>query len=91
MKNSNRLLWKVPIDCLLVMTNSFVQLGPVKSYVQMLCENQDLKFIIFAYHRVMLDSICEQLVDDDVTFIRIDGSTVTSDRPVFMDCDTLFL
>lgn len=50
----------------------------------MLCENQDLKFIIFAYHRVMLDSICEQLVDDNVTFIRIDGSTVTSDRPVFI-------
>lgn len=48
----------------------------------MLCENKELKFIVFAYHRVMMDAICEQLVNDSVTFVRIDGSTVPSDRPV---------
>ena len=59
-----------------------LQLGPVKEYVKMLSENADVKFIVFAHHRVMLDSITEQLVDDNVTFIRIDGSTLAVDRPV---------
>jgi len=58
------------------------QLGPVKDYVKMLSENADVKFIVFAHHRVMLDSITEQLVNDNVTFIRIDGSTLAVDRPV---------
>jgi len=50
----------------------------------MLSENAaDVKFIVFAHHRVMLDSITEQLVDDNVSFIRIDGSTLAVDRPVF--------
>lgn len=48
----------------------------------MLSENADVKFIVFAHHRVMLDSITEQLVDSNVTFIRIDGSTLAVDRPV---------
>jgi len=59
-----------------------LQLGPVKEYVKMLLENADVKFIVFAHHRVMLDSITEQLVDNNVTFIRIDGSTPAIDRPV---------
>ena len=48
----------------------------------MLCENKDLKFIVFAFHRQMLDGITEQLIDSSVKFIRIDGSTVGHDRPV---------
>jgi len=48
----------------------------------MLTENADVKFIVFAHHRVMLDSITEQLVNDNIMFIRIDGSTVAVDRPV---------
>jgi len=48
----------------------------------MLSENADVKFIVFAHHRVMLDSITEQLVDDNIMFIRIDGSTLAVDRPV---------
>jgi len=59
-----------------------LQLGPVKEYVKMLLESADVKFIVFAHHRVMLDSISEQLVNDNVTFIRIDGSTLAVDRPV---------
>lgn len=59
-----------------------LQLGPVKEYVKMLLENLDVKFIVFAHHRLMLDSVTEQLVDDNVPFIRIDGSTLPIDRPV---------
>jgi len=60
------------------------QLGPVKDYVKMLSENVDVKFIVFAHHRVMLDCITELLVNDNVAFIRIDGSTLAVDRPVFL-------
>lgn len=60
-----------------------LQLGPVKEYVKMLTENADVKFIVFGHHRVMLDSITEQLVDDNITFIRIDGSTLAVDRAVY--------
>ena len=48
----------------------------------MLCDNNGLKFIVFAYHHVMMNSLAEQLVDDDVKFIRIDGHTPMQDRPV---------
>ena len=58
------------------------KLGPVKEYVKMLSENADVKFIVFAHHRVMLDSITDQLVNNNITFIRIDGSTLAIDRPV---------
>lgn len=58
------------------------QLGPVKEYVKMLCENQGLKFIVFAFHHVMMDAIAEELHDSKVDFIRIDGHTPNQERPV---------
>ena len=69
-------------DAMWIRCSVTLQLGPVKEYVKMLCENADVKFIVFAHHRVMLDSISEQLVDDNIMFIRIDGSTLPVDRPV---------
>ena len=59
-----------------------LQIGPVKEYVKMLCDNQGLKFIVFAYHHVMMDGIAEQLHDEGVQYMRIDGSTPPQDRPV---------
>lgn len=59
-----------------------LQLGPVKEYVKMLCENAGLKILIFAYHHLMMNSIMEQLMEDNVKYIRIDGRTVPQDRPV---------
>lgn len=35
----------------------------------------DVKMIIFAHHRVMLDSLEEFMTKEKVEFIRIDGST----------------
>ena len=48
----------------------------------MLCENQGLKFLVFAYHHAMMDAIQEELHDSKVNFIRIDGNTPNQDRPV---------
>ena len=54
----------------------------MKDYIKMLCENQELKFIVFAYHHVMINSLAGQLMDDGIQFIRIDGTTLQQDRPV---------
>lgn len=36
--------------------------------------------IIFAHHRIMMDSIDELLVKEKVTFMRIDGETPSEKR-----------
>jgi len=48
----------------------------------MLCENQKLKFLVFAYHRAMMSGLSESLHDKHIKFIRIDGDTPPSERPV---------
>ncbi|KAK2166039.1 hypothetical protein LSH36_43g04003 [Paralvinella palmiformis] len=67
--------------CELHKQTCIAKIGPVKEYLKMLCDNNGLKFIVFAYHHVMMNSLAEQLVDDDVKFIRIDGHTPMQDRP----------
>ena len=59
------------------------QLGPVRDYVKMLCQNEGLKFLVFAHHHVMLNAVAEQLHEDKATYIRIDGNTPQHDRPVW--------
>nr|KAG5712773.1 hypothetical protein BaRGS_007370 [Batillaria attramentaria] len=56
------------------------KIGPAREYVQMLCENANLKFLVFAYHHCMMDGIQQTLWDKKVKFVRIDGSTKPSDR-----------
>lgn len=48
----------------------------------MLIENPKLKFLVFAYHRTMMNSLSETLHDKQIRFIRIDGETPPSERPV---------
>lgn len=60
----------------------FLKIGPVREYIQMLCENPHLKFLIFCYHHCMMDGVQEVLRNKKVKFIRIDGSTKPSDRQV---------
>ena len=60
----------------------FFQIGPVKDYIKMLCENADLKLLVFAHYHIMMDSISELLSDLSIKFIRIDGKTPHQDRPV---------
>ncbi|XP_041355176.1 DNA annealing helicase and endonuclease ZRANB3-like [Gigantopelta aegis] len=60
------------------------KIGPAKDYIGMLCENESLKFLIFAHHRVMLNGIQQTLWDKKVKFIRIDGDTQPSDRLMYV-------
>ena len=60
----------------------FVQIGPARDYIQMLCENVNLKFLVFAYHHSMMDGLQQTLWDKKVKFVRIDGHTRPSDRQV---------
>ena len=48
----------------------------------MLCDNQGLKLLVFAYHHDMMNGISEEIHDNKIKFIRIDGSTPPMDRPV---------
>ncbi|CAG5130671.1 unnamed protein product, partial [Candidula unifasciata] len=56
------------------------KIGPVREYVEMLCEDDQLKFLVFAYHHDMMDGIQQTLSDRKVKFVRIDGNTKSFDR-----------
>ncbi|WAR19042.1 ZRAB3-like protein [Mya arenaria] len=57
------------------------KIGPAKEYIEMLCENPSLKFLVFAYHHAMMNGLSESLHDKHINFIRIDGDTPPSERP----------
>ncbi|XP_060588845.1 DNA annealing helicase and endonuclease ZRANB3-like [Ruditapes philippinarum] len=57
------------------------KIGPAKEYIEMLCENRKLKFLVFAYHHDMMNGLSESLHDKNIKFIRIDGETPPSERP----------
>jgi SWI/SNF-related matrix-associated actin-dependent regulator 1 of chromatin subfamily A len=61
---------------------SVLQIGPAREYVSMLCENSNLKFLVFAYHHSMIDGLQQTLWDKKVKFVRIDGHTKPSERQV---------
>ncbi|XP_005106506.1 DNA annealing helicase and endonuclease ZRANB3 [Aplysia californica] len=56
------------------------KIGPVREYLEMLCENSKLKFLVFAYHHNMMDGIAQTLWDKNIKFVRIDGHTRAADR-----------
>ena len=60
----------------------FPQIGPVREYLEMLCDNPKLKFLVFAYHHNMMDGVEQTLWDKGIKFIRIDGNTKGIDRQV---------
>ncbi|RWS25243.1 SWI/SNF subfamily A-like protein [Leptotrombidium deliense] len=51
-----------------------VKVTAVCEYVHHLVE-QGKKFILFAHHRIMIETVCEMLERDDCSYIRIDGTT----------------
>eukprot|EP00427_Karlodinium_veneficum_P010363 CAMPEP_0169092864 /NCGR_PEP_ID=MMETSP1015-20121227/17131_1 /TAXON_ID=342587 /ORGANISM="Karlodinium micrum, Strain CCMP2283" /LENGTH=772 /DNA_ID=CAMNT_0009153467 /DNA_START=18 /DNA_END=2336 /DNA_ORIENTATION=- len=53
----------------------------VQDYIEYLLEASSNKFLLFAHHRSMLDSIEKFLLKQDVSFIRIDGRTSMEERP----------
>ncbi|XP_063790026.1 SWI/SNF-related matrix-associated actin-dependent regulator of chromatin subfamily A-like protein 1 [Pseudophryne corroboree] len=52
----------------------------VTEYIMDLLESGREKFLVFAHHKLVLDSVCEELGKKSVGFIRIDGSTSSADR-----------
>ncbi|XP_033734457.1 DNA annealing helicase and endonuclease ZRANB3-like isoform X2 [Pecten maximus] len=60
------------------------KIGPAREYIEMLCENESLKFLVFAYHHSMMNGLQQSLYNKNVKFIRIDGETPTSDRQVYV-------
>lgn len=54
------------------------------SYVKDLVK-QNIKFIVFGYHMVMLNALSEKLKKLKVGFIRIDGTTRTDLRTEYID------
>ncbi|XP_013069197.2 LOW QUALITY PROTEIN: DNA annealing helicase and endonuclease ZRANB3-like [Biomphalaria glabrata] len=56
------------------------KIGPVREYIEMLCDSDDLKFLVFAYHHDMMNGIEQALWEKNVKFVRIDGTTKSVDR-----------
>lgn len=56
-----------------------VKLGPIKNYMEAIIE-KEIKFLFFAHHKSMVDGICDFLCSKKLTFIKIDGTTPTSER-----------
>lgn len=52
----------------------------VIEYILDLLESGREKFLVFAHHKLVLDSVCEELGKKNVGFIRIDGATSSADR-----------
>ncbi|XP_071448484.1 SWI/SNF-related matrix-associated actin-dependent regulator of chromatin subfamily A-like protein 1 [Hetaerina americana] len=54
------------------------------NYIEDLLED-DLKFICFAHHQVVLDGVCQVLQQNGIRYIRIDGSTSAVARKELCD------
>lgn len=50
----------------------------------MLCDNKNLKFLVFAYHHSMMNGLQQTLMEHDVKFVRIDGDTKPSERQLYV-------
>ncbi|XP_046406461.1 SWI/SNF-related matrix-associated actin-dependent regulator of chromatin subfamily A-like protein 1 [Ischnura elegans] len=56
----------------------------IRNYIEDLLED-DVKFICFAHHQVVLNEICKVLQQNGISFIRIDGSTPAGSRKELCD------
>ncbi|KAM3916398.1 SWI/SNF-related matrix-associated actin-dependent regulator of chromatin subfamily A-like protein 1 [Leptodactylus fuscus] len=52
----------------------------VIEYILDLLESGREKFLVFAHHKLVLDSVCDELEKKNMGFIRIDGTTSSADR-----------
>lgn len=64
--------------------SSCQRVNAVRNYIKDLLEN-DQKFLIFAHHQCVLDSICEVLDNKKTKYIRIDGKTSAQNRKQQVD------
>ncbi|KAL7719077.1 Non-specific serine/threonine protein kinase [Entamoeba marina] len=57
----------------------------VTSYIDDILSKDESKFVVFGYHRDVIDGIVYFLQQKKVKFIRIDGSTKVNDRKTYVD------
>ncbi|KAM6986962.1 SWI/SNF-related matrix-associated actin-dependent regulator of chromatin subfamily A-like protein 1 [Aplochiton taeniatus] len=56
----------------------------IMEYIQDMLECRD-KFLVFAHHKLVVDSITKELGDKNINHIRIDGSTPSAERQRLCD------
>eukprot|EP00746_Dinoflagellata_sp_MGD_P137699 gnl/MRDRNA2_/MRDRNA2_71462_c0_seq1.p1 gnl/MRDRNA2_/MRDRNA2_71462_c0~~gnl/MRDRNA2_/MRDRNA2_71462_c0_seq1.p1 ORF type:complete len:715 (-),score=158.26 gnl/MRDRNA2_/MRDRNA2_71462_c0_seq1:51-2048(-) len=62
------------------------KLEAVKDYIEYLLNvSDDLKFLVFAHHQVMLDALQGKMEETHTKFIRIDGQTQLNKRAACVD------
>ncbi|KAI5618620.1 SWI/SNF-related matrix-associated actin-dependent regulator of chromatin subfamily A-like protein 1 [Silurus asotus] len=69
-------------DALLVFFNHTAEakIKAILEYISDMLECGREKFLVFAHHRRVLDSITKELTDKGISHIRIDGSTPSAER-----------
>ncbi|XP_067626189.1 SWI/SNF-related matrix-associated actin-dependent regulator of chromatin subfamily A-like protein 1 [Eurosta solidaginis] len=65
-------------------TTAEVKTRAVCAYLKNLVK-ENIKFIVFAHHRIMMDAITENLTKLNVNFVRIDGSTRNETRGEYIN------
>jgi SWI/SNF-related matrix-associated actin-dependent regulator 1 of chromatin subfamily A len=63
----------------LVRNTTRMKLPMIKSYVKMLLESTDEKFIVFAHHRIVAETLAE-MIGDTSMFISVNGETPMKSR-----------
>ncbi|XP_041120221.1 SWI/SNF-related matrix-associated actin-dependent regulator of chromatin subfamily A-like protein 1 [Polyodon spathula] len=69
-------------EALLVFYNQTAEakVRAIMEYIMDLLESGKEKFLVFAHHKLVLDSITKELGEKGMSYIRIDGSTPSADR-----------
>ncbi|XP_042565675.1 LOW QUALITY PROTEIN: SWI/SNF-related matrix-associated actin-dependent regulator of chromatin subfamily A-like protein 1 [Clupea harengus] len=69
-------------EALLVYYNHTAEakIRPIMEYIMDMLECGREKFLVFAHHKVVLDSVTKELQEKGVNYIRIDGSTPSAER-----------
>uniref|UniRef100_A0A8B9KY65 SWI/SNF-related matrix-associated actin-dependent regulator of chromatin subfamily A-like protein 1 n=1 Tax=Astyanax mexicanus TaxID=7994 RepID=A0A8B9KY65_ASTMX len=58
----------------------YLCMSSLREYISDMLECGREKFLVFAHHKKVLDSISKELTDKGVNYIRIDGSTPSAER-----------
>lgn len=74
-------------EALLVFFNHTAEakIRAIMEYISDMLECGREKFLVFAHHRLVLDSITEDLGEKGISFIRIDGSTPSAERQLLCE------
>uniref|UniRef100_A0A672QW51 SWI/SNF-related matrix-associated actin-dependent regulator of chromatin subfamily A-like protein 1 n=1 Tax=Sinocyclocheilus grahami TaxID=75366 RepID=A0A672QW51_SINGR len=57
----------------------------IVEYISDMLECGREKFLVFAHHKLVLDSITKELAEKGISYIRIDGSTASAERQQLCD------